>query len=54
MGISELVSCSCEALDGSLLPVPVEVNYIVNNKELLRVAALTKTGEDLVCLLLQF
>jgi len=33
MGISELVSCSCEALDGSLLPASVEVNYIVNNKE---------------------
>jgi len=26
-------NCSCEALDGSLLPACVEVNYIVNNKE---------------------
>lgn len=30
---SELVSCSCEALDWTLLPVAVEVKYIVNNKE---------------------
>ncbi len=29
---SKLVSCSCEALQGSLLPASVAVNYIVNNK----------------------
>jgi len=30
---SELESCSCEALDKSLLPASIEVNYTVNNKE---------------------
>ena len=30
---SELVWCSCEAMDGSLLPTSVEVKYVVNNKE---------------------
>ncbi len=29
----ELVSCSCEALAGSLLPETVEVKYITNYKE---------------------